>query len=85
HRLEFEDGFADDNGNPNPELPTMTIVVTLNPTAAGTRMAIETTFESVEAMEQILAMGAEEGMKQAMAQIEGLLADMAQRPGDSVS
>ncbi|MEX0826186.1 MAG: SRPBCC domain-containing protein [Acidimicrobiia bacterium] len=74
HRLEFEDGFADDNGNPNPELPTMTIVVTLSPTKTGTRMAIETTFESVEAMEQILAMGAEEGMKQAMGQIDALLA-----------
>jgi uncharacterized protein YndB with AHSA1/START domain len=74
HRLEFEDGFADDNGNPNPELPTMTIVVTLNKTAAGTRMEIQTTFQTVEAMEEILAMGAEEGMKQAMGQIDALLA-----------
>jgi uncharacterized protein YndB with AHSA1/START domain len=74
HRLEFEDGFADDNGNPNPELPTLTIVVTLSPTAAGTRMAIETSFGSVEAMEQILAMGMEEGMQAAMGQIDDLLA-----------
>jgi uncharacterized protein YndB with AHSA1/START domain len=74
HRLEFEDGFADDNGNPNPELPTLTIVVTLSPTAGGTRMAIETSFGSVEAMEQILAMGMEEGMQAAMGQIDDLLA-----------
>lgn len=74
HRLEFEDGFADENGNPNPELPTMTIVVTLSQTTGGTRMEIETTFTSVEAMEEILAMGAEEGMKQAMGQIDALLA-----------
>ena len=73
HRLEFQDGFADENGNPNPELPTMTIAVSLSPTATGTRMEIETTFPSVEAMEEILAMGAEEGMKQAMGQIDALL------------
>jgi uncharacterized protein YndB with AHSA1/START domain len=74
NRLEFQDGFSDDDGNPNPEFPTMTMVVTLTPTAAGSRMKIETTFESAEGMEQILAMGMEEGMKEAVGQIDDLLA-----------
>lgn len=74
HRLEFEDGFADDAGNPNPDMPTMTIRVALNEQPdGGTRMDIETTFPSLEAMEQIISMGMEEGMVSALAQIDDLL------------
>jgi hypothetical protein len=42
-----------------------------------TRMAIENVFPSAEAMEQVLAMGQEEGMKQAMGQIDAILAENA--------
>ncbi len=74
HRLEFEDGFADDTGNPNPEMPTMTIRVTVSERPeGGTRMAIETTFPSLETMEQMVAMGLEEGMTSAVGQIDELL------------
>lgn len=73
-RLEFEDGFADEEGNPVDDMPTMTIRVELDEEAdGGTVMTIETTFPSAEAMEQILAMGAEEGMMQALGQIDELL------------
>ena len=37
-------------------------------------MAIETTFPTLDAMEQILAMGMEEGITLAIGQIDGLLA-----------
>ncbi len=74
HRLEFEDGFADDAGEPNPDMPTMTIRVTLDERAEGkTRMAIETTFPSAEAMDQMISMGMEEGMTSAVGQIDELL------------
>lgn len=72
--LEFEDGFADDAGNPNPEMPTSIIRVTiaeLSENAA--RMAVETTFSSIAAMEQLLAMGMDEGMAAAMGQIPDIL------------
>jgi len=36
-------------------------------------MSIESVFPDTEAMEQILAMGAEEGMKQAIGQIDAIL------------
>ena len=76
HRLDFEDGFADDDRSPNPAMPTMIMRVSLHERpGGGTRMAIETTFPSAEAMEQILAMGTEEGMVAAMSQIDGLLAE----------
>jgi uncharacterized protein YndB with AHSA1/START domain len=77
-RLEFEDGFADDAGAPNPDLPTMTIRVTLDEVRGGTRMTIETSFPSSEAMEQVISMGMEEGMVLAIGQIDDLLhADVA--------
>jgi hypothetical protein len=38
-------------------------------------MSIENRFPSREAMEQLLAMGQEEGMKQAMGQIDAILAE----------
>lgn len=72
--LEFEDGFADDDGEPNPDMPTMTIRVTLDELAGGrTRMAIETTFPSTDAMDQMISMGMEEGMTSAVAQIDEVL------------
>ena len=73
-RLEFEDGFADDTGQPNPDMPVMTIRVTLDETSAGsTRMEVETTFPSTEAMDQMLSMGMEEGMASAIGQIDELI------------
>lgn len=73
-RLEFEDGFADDAGQPNPDMPTMTMRVSLDETATGTvRMVIETAFPSRESMEQLVAMGMEEGMTAAVGQIDDLL------------
>ena len=73
HRLEFESGFADESGTPNPNMPTMTIQVILSEQPAGnTRMEVVTTFPSVEAMEQIMSMGMEEGMVSAMSQIDAI-------------
>jgi uncharacterized protein YndB with AHSA1/START domain len=74
HRLELEDGFADDAGNPNPDLPTTITRVDLRQDPeGGTRMTINTVFPSLEAMEQIISMGMEEGMTAAMGQIDELL------------
>lgn len=74
HRLAFEDGFADEAGNPIPDMATMIGRVDISTQDDGrTRMFIETTFPSNEAMEQILAMGAEEGMIAAINQIDDLL------------
>ena len=75
HRLEFRDGFASEAGEPNPDLPTMAVVVLLSETGErGTTMEVTTTFASAQDMDQILAMGAEEGMRLAMGQMDDLLA-----------
>ena len=74
HRLEFEDGFADSAGEPNPNMPTTITRVSLTELEdGGTAMAIEATFPTLEAMEKLVAMGMEEGMTLAVGQIDGLL------------
>ena len=81
NRLEFEDGFADDAGNPISEMPTMMATVTIDATESGaTRMTISSIFPSLEAMEKLVEMGMEEGMAQAIGQIDTLLAETVQ-PG----
>lgn len=75
HALEFEDGFADDSGQPDPKMPTMTVRVRITAAAdAGTEMVVTTSFPSPAAMEQLLAMGMEEGFTAAVGQIDALLA-----------
>ena len=74
--LVFRDGFANDDGSPNTEFPVTTARVTIEELGSGrTRMSIESLFPSTEAMEQVLALGAEEGLKQAVAQIDAILAE----------
>jgi uncharacterized protein YndB with AHSA1/START domain len=74
-RLEFVDGFADDSGAPVDSMPQSTVKVDLRDRPqGGTRMEVRTVFASAEAMEQLLAMGMAEGMAEAAAQIDALLA-----------
>ncbi|EIE98997.1 SRPBCC family protein [Saccharomonospora glauca] len=77
HRLEFDDGFADDNGEPSPDMPTIHCVVTLEPTDSGTRMTTVSRFDSADQLEQLLTMGMEEGMREAMSQIDDLVVPTA--------
>ena len=73
-RLEFEDGFADDAGEPNPNMPTTTTRVSLTELEnGGTSMVIETRSPTLAAMEQMVEMGMEEGITLAIGQIDGLL------------
>jgi uncharacterized protein YndB with AHSA1/START domain len=76
--LVFRDGFANTDGSPNDELPMMTARVAISDIGSGrTRMSIESTFPDAQAMEQILAMGAEDGLTQAIGQIDAILASDA--------
>jgi len=74
--LAFRDGFANEDGTPNTGLPATESRVTIEEIGGGrTRMSIESIFPSAEAMEQVLAMGMEEGLKQAVGQIDAILAE----------
>lgn len=79
--LVFEDGFANEDGTENSDLPKMTGRVAIEPIGEGTtRMSIVSVFPSTEAMEQVLAMGMEEGITQAIGQIESILTDSPVSP-----
>jgi uncharacterized protein YndB with AHSA1/START domain len=79
HRLAFRDGFANEDGTPNSDLPVNEARVRIEEIGAGrTRMSIESIFPSAEAMEQVLAMGMEEGLTQAVGQIDAILAETTQ-------
>ena len=74
-RLEVNDGLGDETGTPNDDLPVGRMVVTLVERDGRTEMVITSHFPTLEAMEQVLAMGQEEGMILAIGQIEGILSD----------
>jgi uncharacterized protein YndB with AHSA1/START domain len=74
--IVFRDGFAKANGQPEPDMPVMTAHVTIEDIGNGrTRMSINNVFPDTEAMEQHLAMGMEEGLTQALGQIDAILAE----------
>jgi uncharacterized protein YndB with AHSA1/START domain len=72
--LRFEDGFADDDGKPNEEMPTTIATVTITESGGTTTMLIQSRYASREGMEQTLEMGVEQGITEAVNQIDALLA-----------
>ena len=69
-------GLANDHGTPNTDISAFTTRVRVEAVGQGrTRMSIESVFPSTEAMEQVLAMGMEEGLTQAVGQIDAILAE----------
>jgi uncharacterized protein YndB with AHSA1/START domain len=80
-RLEFDDGFSDDDGTPSEGMPVTRTEVTFEPVALGavgaqgegTRMTTVSRFASLEDLERLVQMGMQEGMLQAMGQIDDIL------------
>ena len=78
--LEIQDGFADETGAENHTMPVPGMRVSLDEQAGGgTRMVIEWTFSSAEDMEQLVNMGMDEGMREALGQTDDLVASGATR------
>jgi len=76
-RLVMNDGFENADGTVNEELPGPGAMnVSIEPIGDGrTRMTIESTFPDVASMEQLLAMGMEQGLTDAVGQIDAILAE----------
>jgi uncharacterized protein YndB with AHSA1/START domain len=72
--LEFTDGFANQDGTPNADMPITRVHMQLTEHSGGTRMELRSVFESREQMEQLVSMGVVEGLQQAVGQMDGLLA-----------
>ncbi len=81
HRLVVRDGFANADGTPNSDMPLNEFVVTITQLGGGrTSMSIATVFPDTAAMEQLIAMGMEVGITQAVGQIDAILAEAAGAP-----
>ncbi|AQY00345.1 SRPBCC family protein [Microbacterium foliorum] len=76
HSFEVLDAFADEQGTPDADLPSMRMTFTFESTADGTRMVNTSHFATADALEQIVAMGAVEGTKLAMSQLDAVLQDL---------
>lgn len=75
NQLQFDDGFADENGENVEAMGITHATVTLEEIGDRTRMTVQSTFESEEQMNQMVEMGMEEGMKEAAGQIDAILAE----------
>lgn len=74
--LEISDGFANEDGSANHDLPGIKFRVTIEELAQGrTRMVLENSFASLEAMQTLLEMGMDEGMTAALGQIDAILTE----------
>jgi uncharacterized protein YndB with AHSA1/START domain len=75
-RFLVEDGFTDETGQPNASMPTTRMELTLaERPGGGTTMNVVSTFVSTDAMQQLLDMGMEQGMHEAMGQIDTILTE----------
>ena len=74
--FEVEDGFADEDGQPNEKMPSMRMVFSFGATATGSRMTSVTHFPSLEAMNQLVEMGMLEGLKSALGQLDQVLEEL---------
>ena len=73
--LELRDADVDDDGRPNDGNAMTAMVITIGERdGGGAVMAIRTHFDSVAGMEQVLAMGIEEGMRMVLSQMDAVLA-----------
>ena len=71
NRLVFRDAFANADGTPNTDMPINDVRVMITEVGHGqTQMSIESIFPNAAAMEQILAIGMEEGLTESVDLIE---------------
>lgn len=73
-RLAYDDGFADADLNPLPDMPVSHVVMTFEPSDTGTLWTSVTSYDTAEDLEKVLEMGVEEGATSAINQIDDLLA-----------
>jgi uncharacterized protein YndB with AHSA1/START domain len=76
HRFEVLDGFCHPDGSANTDMPSMRITFDFEATASGSRLTSTTFFGTLEELEVLVKMGMEEGMRQAMSQIDAVLDDL---------
>jgi uncharacterized protein YndB with AHSA1/START domain len=72
--FEFDDGFADADFNPAPGMPVSHNVYTFAEADGTTHATFRSSYDTAEALQQVIEMGIEEGATLAINQIDGFLA-----------
>jgi len=75
-RIVVLESFADADGEVDASVPTGRMTLTFESTATGSRLTAVSASPTAEALEQVLAMGQAEGMRQAIGQLDTVLADL---------
>ena len=84
--FEVRDGFATPDGEPDRALPSMRMHFVFEETHDGSRVTTTTYFNSLADLEQLLEMGMEEGLSEAMGQMDAVLADLTSfTPGQATT
>lgn len=73
--FEVIDGFANADGTVNSEMPTVRMVLEFHEMDNDSRLVVTTHFDTTEALDQLIEMGMLEGSREAMGQIDDVLAD----------
>jgi uncharacterized protein YndB with AHSA1/START domain len=73
-RIAYTDGFSDEAGNLNPDMPAMVISIDFVAEGDKTRMVSRAQFASKEDMESLLQMGMIEGLTQTLDRLDEYLA-----------
>lgn len=73
----MRDGFANPDGTANQDMPSMRMSFAFEATPTGSRVSTTTYFDSIAELEKLVGMGMEQGMTEAMGQMDAVLADLA--------
>jgi uncharacterized protein YndB with AHSA1/START domain len=74
--FEVLDAFANDDGSPVADMPTTRMTFSFRSTPGGARLESVSYFPSLEALEQLVAMGMVEGATMSMNQLDAVLRDL---------
>lgn len=74
--FEVVDSFVGEDGKPLDGMPSMRMTFAFAATGQGSRLTNVTSFSSLDALEQSIAMGAVEGSRMAMDQLDPVLQDL---------
>jgi uncharacterized protein YndB with AHSA1/START domain len=78
NRIVYRDGFANADGTPNSDMPLTEARVTIAEIRDGRpRMTIQSIFPDPATMERLIGMGMEDGLTQAVGQIDAILSEDA--------
>jgi uncharacterized protein YndB with AHSA1/START domain len=78
--LSYDDAFCNESAEINADMPISSTTVTFVEENGQTRLISTTSYASEEALQQVLAMGMEEGFKQTLDNLEELLLAEANSP-----